>query len=117
MATQQVHNVCYMVDCVLDLSQEISQAAILPKGSTITHLSVEVQEAAQAGGILDLGFEGDTQALANDIDTGTKGVNICNVAFTSHKDESIIATSQNTTSGKAILRVVYFLPSTIRIDY
>lgn len=29
MATQQVHNVCYMVDCVLDLSQEITQAAII----------------------------------------------------------------------------------------
>lgn len=76
-----------------------------------------MQESAQTGGILDLGFEGNNEALANDIDTAIKGVNICNVAFTSHKDESIIVTSKNTTSGKAILRVVYFLPSTIRIDY
>lgn len=44
MATQKVHNVCYMADCVLDLSQGTTQAVILPKGSTITHLSVEVQE-------------------------------------------------------------------------
>ena len=82
MATQKVHNVCYMADCVLDLSQDTTQAVILPKGSTITHLSVEVQEVAEGGAKLDLGFEGESEILGNDIDTTQKGVNICNAVFT-----------------------------------
>ncbi|WP_110558887.1 hypothetical protein [Helicobacter cinaedi] len=79
-----------------------------------------MQEVAEGEAKLDLGFvgfDGETEILANDIDTTKKGVNICNVAFSPAKDETLLATSTGASKGKAMLRVVYFLPSTIRIDY
>lgn len=116
MASQKVHNVSYLAHVTLDLSQATTKAVILPKGAQVVQVSLEVTEPSDSGAKLDLGFEGSVDVIANDINIEQVGVNICNVALEPKQNLELLATSTGTTKGKAILRVLYFLPSVISVE-
>lgn len=117
MPSQKVNFVQYLAVCELDFSidQAPKQIALIPKDAEVIHLSCEVLEAGN--GQLDIGFEGQSDKLANDIDLSQVKANIANIAFTPSKATIVLATPQGgANSGKAKIRLGYFLPSTMTLE-
>ena len=115
MASQQVHFIHHLATAKVDLSldQSPKEVAIIPKDSEVTYLSVEVITPANGTAKLDLGYGGDKENLANDIDITTAGVKTANIALTPNKNEIITASiaSGKPTQGVFKVRVGYFVAS------
>lgn len=115
MASQQVHFIHHLATAKVDLSldQNPKEVAIIPKDSEVTYLSVEVIEPANAAAKLDIGYGGNQENLANDIDITTAGVKTANIALTPKKNEIITASiaSGKPTQGVYKVRVGYFVAS------
>ena len=116
MAKQKVHFAHYLAVVRLSLADTSTKVAFIPKGAQVLHLSIEVEQPSTAGSKLDVGFEGDLGALANDVDISSKGAHIANVSFEAKDTLELIATTQGATDGSAILRLGYFLPSTLDFE-
>ena len=115
MASQQVHFIHHLATAIVDLSldQNPKEVAIIPKDSEVTYLSVEVIEPANGTAKLDIGYGGNQENLANDIDITTAGVKTANIALTPKKNEIITASiaSGKPTQGVYKVRVGYFVAS------
>lgn len=118
---QRVHNISYLVKREVELKNETLsfEALAIPAGAELTYLSVVVDEA-DANCDLEIGLNGDEDFFTpNALQLDTKGTlhNIA-VALKMEQVGSIICKqSTQATSGKIIIRAVYFLPSTIIAEY
>ena len=116
MASQKVKNVSYLAVATLDFSDgELNKSAVLiPPYAEVIHISTEVTNAGS--GSLNLGFEGDSQAVAKSIDLSATSISISNSVFTSASAQELIATASATSDAVVKVRVQYFLPSEISIE-
>lgn len=121
MLQQRVHNMSYLAKAIINLDEIENgyKALVLPKGAEITHLSVEVLEEV-ASATLSVGLNENDNFFMNAIDIGTRKSYLSEV-ISSVKDISEITITTagvaQMTSGKIVLRMIYFLPSQITTEY
>lgn len=121
--SQRVKNLAYLAVATIDIAELVAsgesaaKAVLIPKDAEVVHISAEVIEAGDSDAKLDLGFEGEAEAVANDIALDNKGVNIANVVFSTPSTKELLATPSGATKGVVKVRVQYFLPSEITIEY
>lgn len=97
---------------------KVTDLFTLPYGAEVTYVSVAVTTAFVAGTTIDLGLTSSDNTFMNDQSLAVAGVFAVNKAQTLIKPENVTVTfNQASASGKAVVRVGYFLPSTELRDY
>ncbi|PZT47729.1 hypothetical protein B6S12_07660 [Helicobacter valdiviensis] len=116
---QKVHNVSYLAVTTLNLKDlKSSEVIAFPLGAEICDVSLEVQEAGDAGLTCNLGLLGSEDFFANGIDLSTIGHHSSSIKHTCKDKGAITITpSSVATKGSVKIRVFYFLPSTILAEY
>ncbi|GAA7163000.1 hypothetical protein VN0480_14640 [Helicobacter pylori] len=128
---QKVHSVSYLARAEFEFKRGVYDLVALPTGAEVVKVSLEVvgDNPAISGGI-NVGFKDEPQkdyflALENILAIDNVSKNVLH-SFTSHKDYTatsnkvvvaeVLAT--NDYDGiKCVLRVLYFLPSVIEVEY
>lgn len=116
---QKVHNLSYLAVTTIALAGFSNNDTIaFPQGAEIFNVSLEVEEAGNAGLTANLGIVGSEDLFASNIDLSEKGHFTSSVKHTA-KDKGAIkmSLSKNATKGRVIIRAMYFLPSTILAEY
>lgn len=118
MYLQKVKHTSYLAKSVIDFSQveQEFQAVVLPKNAEILQVSLEVTSTTT--GTIDVGLNDTKDFFMNDIDLSNAQTSTSN-KITSLKENSFITINASAalTSGEAVLRVFYFLPSEILAEF
>lgn len=128
---QKVHSVSYLAKAEFEFKNGVYDLVALPTGAEVVKVSLEIEggNPATSGGV-NVGFKDEPQKdyfLALDnvlaIDNISRNVSF---SFTSAKDYTatsnkvvvaeVLATNGN-DNVKGVLRVLYFLPSVIEVEY
>lgn len=122
---QKVHSVSYLAKAEFEFKNGVYDLVALPCGAEVVKVSLEVVGKLNAGSV-SVGFKDETQknyfltldniAAANSADkkhaTSAKDYTAT--------DNKVIVAEVKTASGndaKGVLRVLYFLPSVIEVEY
>ncbi len=117
---QKVHSVSYLAKAEFELKNGVYDLVALPSGAEVVKVSLEVVGNPTAGNI-SVGFKDETTK-----DYFLKLENVAtNKVATSAKDytatsNKVIAAEVKTASAEGVkgaLRVLYFLPSVIEVEY
>jgi len=102
-----------------DVGSTIDFAGVLP-GFTIIDANLSVQEAFDGNNSISLGLEGDLDKfIANTNVTTIKGAGFKNIQYKALKPTSVLVnvTGNASSSGKAIVSIVYAKNASSRTDY
>ena len=119
---QRVKNVSYLCVVALnasDLSLEAKDIVALPKGAEVLSVDVQVLEKFSDTAKLDIGLNENANFFANDIALSLAGSSArCNPCASLKEQGTITALlNEKVATGKVIIRVHYFLPSEIMVEY
>ncbi|UOR83735.1 hypothetical protein [Helicobacter pylori] len=128
---QRVHSVSYLAKAEFEIKNGVYDLVALPTGAEVLKVSLEVL-GGPGQGTVNVGFKDEPQknyflnlaSLMSGIKEPSSFVN----TFTSNKDYTatsnkvvVASVEQNdlrdVDANKAVLRVVYFLPSVIEVEY
>ncbi|GAA9846341.1 hypothetical protein VN0596_14840 [Helicobacter pylori] len=128
---QKVHSVSYLAKAEFKFKNGVYDLVALPTGAEVIKVSLEVvgSNPMMEGGV-NVGFKDEPQknyflSLDNIIVLDSISKNILS-SFTSNKDYTAtsnkvvvaeVSTTNNYDNIKCILRVLYFLPSVIEVEY
>ncbi|WP_181228864.1 hypothetical protein [Helicobacter pylori] len=117
---QKVHSVSYLAKSEFEFKNGVYDLVALPSGAEVVKVSLEVVGSPMAGSI-SVGFKDETNKnyflnldnLDNKNATSARD-------YTATSNKIMVAEVKNTaneTDTKGILRVLYFLPSVIEVEY
>ncbi|GAA9123605.1 hypothetical protein Taitung52_11380 [Helicobacter pylori] len=129
---QKVHSVSYLAKAEFELNTGVHDLVALPAGAEVVKVSLEVKGAVNA--MVNVGFKDASTknyflgvVLENGKikeHVGIEGLNTITSArdYTATRNKVVVADVKDSTSGQSgdargILRVVYFLPSVIEVEY
>lgn len=116
---QRVKQVSYLAKVVLDLKDlgtNTKEVVALPAGAEITHISVETLEAG--AGALSLGLGAEKEAIATNVDVTKVGSqSVAFVGMTKDITKLTLTPTIAGNAGRVVIRVVYFLPSELVVEY
>ncbi|GAA7545872.1 hypothetical protein JP0017_14010 [Helicobacter pylori] len=123
---QKVHSVSYLAKAEFEFKNGIYDLVALPSGAEVVKVSLEMKDNVfVVGGIVKVGFK-DEPGKNYFLDLNNTSVNIP-LAFTSTKDYTatsnkvvvaeVIGINNDEYTSKGVLRVLYFLPSVIEVEY
>ena len=119
---QFVHNVSYLavdsVEFAASQGKTTFEAVALPFGAEVVSVNLNVDEASDVGVTCDVGLNEDKEKFLNDIPLDSKAPHTSaqNLNVASRGSVNLTLSSA-ATKGKVTLRVMYFLPSTIKTEY
>ncbi len=121
---QKVHSVSYLAKAEFKLKNGVYDLVALPAGAEVVKVSLEVASNARTGNI-SVGFKDepiknyfftlyldDATMVLNKSHTSTK-----DYTATSNKVVAAEVVDANDSDDKCVLRVLYFLPSVIEVEY
>ncbi|GAA8798687.1 hypothetical protein DUHN25_09730 [Helicobacter pylori] len=117
---QKVHSVSYLAKAEFELKNGVYDLVALPSGAEVVKVSLEVVGNPTAGNI-SVGFKDETQKnyfLDNNAASSSK-VATSAKDYTATSNKVIVAEVKNANGNdiKGVLRVLYFLPSVIEVEY
>ena len=119
MKNQKVKNISYLCKSEFNLSDSAQkEVVILPQGAEIISVNLELSKA-HAGGNVSIGLDEQTNYFLNAINAATAGFSQSSKLATCAKQSAITAkmVGFGDTEEKGNLRVMYFLPSEILVEY
>ncbi|GAA8101774.1 hypothetical protein HpNP05_14930 [Helicobacter pylori] len=120
---QKVHSVSYLVKAEFEFKDGVYDLVALPAGSEVVKVSLELVGNPVAGSI-SVGFKDENTKdyflkLENTVSSSKTATSAKDYAATSSK--IVVAEVKNAngngTDVKGVLRVLYFLPSVIEVEY
>ncbi|GAA8102460.1 hypothetical protein Kazakh3189_11910 [Helicobacter pylori] len=121
---QKVHSVSYLAKAEFEFKNGVYDLVALPSGAEVVKMSLEVVGSPTAGSV-SVGFKFKDEIDKNYFLTLELDSNSYNKVATSAKDYTatdnkvVVAEVKNAngTDIKGMLRVLYFLPSVIEVEY
>ncbi|WQY62085.1 hypothetical protein E5L59_05005 [Helicobacter pylori] len=118
---QKVHSVSYLAKAEFEFKNGVYDLVALPSGAEVVKLTLEVLGNPTTGTV-SVGFKDETTknyflTLENIISNNTTATSAKDYTATSDK---VVVAEVKTASGdniKGVLRVLYFLPSVIEVEY
>ncbi|GHS38727.1 hypothetical protein VN1158_15130 [Helicobacter pylori] len=115
---QKVHSVSYLAKAEFELKNGVYDLVALPTGAEVVKVSLEVVGKLIAGTV-SVGFKDETQknyflVLDSQNQEATSAKN-----YTAKSNKVVVAEVKNANANdtKGVLRVLYFLPSVIEVEY
>ncbi len=118
---QKVHSVSYLAKAEFVFKNGVYDLVALPSGAEVVKVSLEVVGNPTAGNV-SVGFKDESQKnyfLNAEINNNNK-VATSAKDYTATSNKVIVAEvgqSDNNGDAKGVLRVLYFLPSVIEVEY
>ncbi|GAA9418572.1 hypothetical protein BTM427_15540 [Helicobacter pylori] len=118
---QKVHSVSYLAKAEFEFKNGVYDLVALPTGAEVVKVSLEVVGNPIAGAV-DVGFKDETSIknyfLTLDNITTTRHATSAK-DYTATSSKVIVAEVKNANGEdtKGVLRVLYFLPSVIEVEY
>lgn len=118
MKSQKVKNISYLCKSEFKLSGESKEVVIVPNGAEVVSLNLEIPTAI-VGGSVSIGLDDDDSFFLNAISTAKAECHQSAKLTTITKSSAITAKATGITAddAKAIIRVMYYLPSEILVEY
>ncbi|GAA6793097.1 hypothetical protein HpHCM62_10540 [Helicobacter pylori] len=121
---QKVHSVSYLAKAEFEFKDGVYDLVALPTGAEVVKVSLEVVGNPTAGSV-SVGFKDETNKnyflTLESITTGTgknrTATSAKDYTATSNKVIAAEVKNANGTDIKGVLRVLYFLPSVIEVEY
>ncbi len=118
---QRVHSVSYLAKAEFKLTNGVYDLVALPSGAEVVKVSLEVVGNPTAGTI-SVGFKDETTKnyflTLENIESTSQATSTKDYTATSNKVVvAEVKSAANTTDTKGVLRVLYFLPSVIEVEY
>ncbi|GAA9682000.1 hypothetical protein HpVH33_14440 [Helicobacter pylori] len=127
---QKVHSVSYLAKAEFEFKNGVYDLVALPTGAEVVKVSLETVGANPGtSGVVNVGFKDEQKdyflALDNISAIDNVSRNIL-FSFTSNKDYTAtsnkvvvaeVSTANDYNNVKCVLRVLYFLPSVIEVEY
>ncbi|MGN8409938.1 hypothetical protein ACR9KN_04780 [Helicobacter pylori] len=115
---QKVHSVSYLAKAEFEFKNGVYDLVAIPSGAEVVKVTLEMVGNPKAGNI-SVGFKDETNK--NYFLTLTTVVNNATSAkdYTATSDKVVVAEVKNANGEdtKGVLRVLYFLPSVIEVEY
>ncbi|WRG57991.1 hypothetical protein FNE07_05175 [Helicobacter pylori] len=117
---QKVHSVSYLAKAEFEFKNGVYDLVAIPSGAEVVKVSVEVLGNPTAGNV-SVGFKDETTKnyflnLEN-AQTNKNATSAKDYTATSNKVVVAKVENANGTDVKGVLRVLYFLPSVIEVEY
>ncbi|GHR59291.1 hypothetical protein VN0511_14970 [Helicobacter pylori] len=115
---QKVHSVSYLAKAEFELKDGVYDLVALPTGAEVVKVSLEVVGRLTAGTV-SVGFKDESQKnyfLVLD-SSSQKATSAKDYTATSNKVVVAEVKNANANDTKGVLRVLYFLPSVIEVEY
>ncbi|GAA9592116.1 hypothetical protein HpHA63_09900 [Helicobacter pylori] len=121
---QKVHSVSYLAKAEFEFKNGVYDLVALPTGAEVVKVSLEVVGNPTAGTV-SVGFKDETtknyfftlENIANTAADKKHATSAKDYTATSNKVVVAEVKSANATDTKGVLRVLYFLPSVIEVEY
>lgn len=121
---QKVHSVSYLAKAEFEFKNGVYDLVALPTGAEVVKVSLEVVGNPTAGNI-SVGFKDETQKnyfltldnIAGNSTDKKYATSAKDYTATSNKVVVAEVKTANGTDVKGVLRVLYFLPSVIEVEY
>ncbi|RVY52921.1 hypothetical protein [Helicobacter pylori] len=122
---QKVHCVSYLAKAEFEFKNGVYDLVALPTGAEVVKVSLEIVGNPTAGNV-SVGFKDETTknyflTLEYISNTGNKNATSATSAkdYTATNNKVVVAEVKNAngTDTKCVLRVLYFLPSVIEVEY
>ncbi|WRC84812.1 hypothetical protein E5K88_03135 [Helicobacter pylori] len=118
---QKVHSVSYLAKAEFEFKNGVYDLVALPTGAEVVKVSLEVVGNPTAGTI-SVGFKDETNknyflTLENVGNTKKEATSAKDYTATSNKVVVAEVKNANGNDTKGVLRVLYFLPSVIEVEY
>ncbi|MGT0085335.1 hypothetical protein [Helicobacter pylori] len=122
---QKVHSVSYLAKAEFEFKNGVYDLVALPTGAEVLKVSLEVVGYPTGGsisvGVKDVGQKGYFLTLENITNNvAEKKHATSNKDYTATSNKVVVAeveNAQSTGDTKGVLRVLYFLPSVIEVEY
>ncbi|ANT42802.1 hypothetical protein JT175_07190 [Helicobacter pylori] len=123
---QKVHSVSYLAKAEFVFKNGVYDLVALPTGAEVVKVSLEMKDDVfKKGGIVKVGFKDDSRKnYFLDLDHASAKASL---TFKSDKDYTVTSNevvvaevagiNDSNYVSKGVLRVVYFLPSVIEVEY
>ncbi|MFP6214079.1 hypothetical protein ACLGCV_07910 [Helicobacter pylori] len=124
---QKVHSVSYLAKAEFEFKNGVYDLVALPTGAEVVKVSLEVVGNPTAGSV-SVGFKDETtknyflngiNVVNNSADNADKKYATSAKDYTATSEKVVVAEvkTANGTDVKGVLRVLYFLPSVIEVEY
>ncbi|MGL2690894.1 hypothetical protein ACQJ7R_05145 [Helicobacter pylori] len=120
---QKVHSVSYLAKAEFEFKNGVYDLVALPTGAEVVKVSLEVVGNPTSGSI-SVGFKDETNknyflTLDNIVNSDAKKHATSAKDYMATSNKVIVAEvkNANATDTKGVLRVLYFLPSVIEVEY
>ncbi|UOS27820.1 hypothetical protein MPG13_03620 [Helicobacter pylori] len=118
---QKVHSVSYLAKAEFEFKNGVYNLVALPTGAEVVKVSLEVVGNPTAGSI-SVGFKDENQKnyfLTLEIANNNTGNATSAKDYTATSNKVVVAEVGNANGNdvKGVLRVLYFLPSVIEVEY
>ncbi len=122
---QKVHSVSYLAKAEFEFKNGVYDLVALPTGAEVVKVSLEVVGSYTAGEV-SVGFKDETQKnyffdLNNSTTTDSNKKYVTSAKdYTATDNKVVVAEVKNANpldETKGVLRVLYFLPSVIEVEY
>ncbi len=116
---QKVHSVSYLAKAEFEFKNGVYDLVALPAGAEVVKVSLEVVGNPTAGNV-SVGFKDETTKnyfLTENVQTNKNAMSAKDYTATSNKVVVAEVKDANGNDTKGVLRVLYFLPSVIEVEY
>ncbi len=117
---QKVHSVSYLAKAEFEFKNGVYDLVALPTGAEVVKVSLEVVGNPTAGSV-SVGFKDETTKeyflTLETVSTNKNATSAKDYTATSSKVVVAEVKNTNTNDAKGVLRVLYFLPSVIEVEY
>ncbi|WRG79335.1 hypothetical protein E5E14_05015 [Helicobacter pylori] len=119
---QKVHSVSYLAKAEFEFKNGVYDLVALPTGAEVVKVSLEVVGNPTAGNV-SVGFKDETTKnyflTLENIQTNSNKIATSAKDYTATSNKVVVAEVKNAngTDIKGVLRVLYFLPSVIEVEY
>lgn len=117
---QKVHSVSYFVKAEFEFKNGVYDLVALPTGAEVVKVSLEVVGNPTAGNI-SVGFKDESTKnyflILENVNTKKEATSAKDYTATSNKVVVAEVKNANASDTKGVLRVLYFLPSVIEVEY
>ncbi|WRC81109.1 hypothetical protein E5K90_06295 [Helicobacter pylori] len=117
---QKVHSVSYLAKAEFEFKNGVYDLVALPSGAEVVKVSLEVVGNPTAGNI-SVGFKDESAKnyflTLEDAQTNKNATSAKDYTATSNKAVVAEVKTANGNDTKGVLRVLYFLPSVIEVEY
>ncbi|MGL2483126.1 hypothetical protein ACOWMH_02915 [Helicobacter pylori] len=122
---QKVHSVSYLAKAEFEYKTGVYDLVALPTGAEVVKVALEVVGSPTAAGTVSVGFKDETNknyflTLENISQPNNKNATSAK-DYTATSNKVVVAEVKNANPNendvKGVLRVLYFLPSVIEVEY